>query len=74
MLKTYPGLKSQSSGEMAIWPWLLNLVFLPVLWDVFASERVCAQVEDLYFLPLLRKPHRRQQKPLPILDLRFWYL
>lgn len=36
---------------MAIWPWLLNLVFLPFLWDVFAPEWVCAQVEDLYFLP-----------------------
>ena len=23
----------------------------PFLWDVFAPEWVCAQVEDLYFLP-----------------------
>lgn len=36
---------------MAVRPWLLNLAFLPFLWDVFAPEWVCAQVEDLYFLP-----------------------
>lgn len=51
MLKIYPGLKSQPSGEMAVRPWLLNLAFLSFLWDVFAPEWDCAQVEDLYFLP-----------------------